>query len=186
MSESDILSVRLFIGALAATAAAIAMTQAGWTHKWFVRGMFSLSFGLAAMAIFWPHIGPKVPPIDGLLVELAGTRIAWFLFGVGLTAFSCMRIRSVKWWAFSPLALFFVCGLIFALTQLTETIPVYNNFKSVYDATPQLGKPLNHVNIGNQAYEAVHEHAIILWIRPLAMHFVLPTDTTQKVRGLSP
>jgi hypothetical protein len=94
MSESDILAVQLFIGSLAAGAAAVAMTQAGWTHKWFVRGMFLLAAGLAAMAIFWPRIGPKVSRIDDLLVEVAGSRIAWFLIGAVLATFFFLRSKS--------------------------------------------------------------------------------------------
>ena len=47
--QGDELSVQLFIGAAALTALSVAMTQAGWTHKWFVRGISVSSIG-------WPLI----------------------------------------------------------------------------------------------------------------------------------
>lgn len=96
MSESDILAVQLFIGSLAAATTAVAMTQAGWTHKWFVRGMFLLAAGLAAAAIFWPRIGPKMSRVDDLLVEVSGSRITWFLIGASLTTFFFLRSKSVS------------------------------------------------------------------------------------------
>src|SRR6266436_523827 len=97
MSDSDLLSVQLFFGSLAAGALGIAMTQAGWTHRWFVRGMFVLSAGLAACAIFWPEIAPAAPSIESALAFVVSSRIAWFLVGALVVATFLPQKHKLPW-----------------------------------------------------------------------------------------
>ena len=78
------LEVQLFIGSLAAAAAALAMAQAGWTHRWFVRGMFAVAIILAATAVGWPKISPHAPEIDAWISNVTDSRLAWFVIGIVL------------------------------------------------------------------------------------------------------
>src|SRR5258708_32328874 len=74
MSDSDLLSVQLFFGSLAAGALGIAMTQAGWTHRWFGRAMVVLPAGLAEVAAFCAQIPPAQPSSEGHLALVRLTR----------------------------------------------------------------------------------------------------------------
>jgi hypothetical protein len=80
--QGDELSVQLFIGAAALTALSVAMTQAGWTHKWFVRGMFGLAGILSVICVGWPYFETRTPMVSGALLAVASTRIGWFFIGV--------------------------------------------------------------------------------------------------------
>ena len=80
--QGDELSVQLFIGAAALTALSVAMTQAGWTHKWFVRGMFALAALLTISSIGWPSFETKIPRLSGALQAIAASRLGWFLVGI--------------------------------------------------------------------------------------------------------
>lgn len=80
--QGDELSVQLFIGAAALTALSVAMTQAGWTHKWFVRGMFALAALLSVSSIGWPLIQTRIPAINDALQAAASSRIGWFFVGI--------------------------------------------------------------------------------------------------------
>jgi hypothetical protein len=80
--QGDELSVQLFVGAAALTALSVAMTQAGWTHKWFVRGMFGLAGILSITCIEWPYFEAHIPLVSGALLAVASTRIGWFFIGV--------------------------------------------------------------------------------------------------------
>ncbi len=95
MSDSDILAAQLFIASLAAGALAVAMTQAGWTHRWFVRGMFALAAVLAALAVFWRQVAPFVLPFDEFLSAIAASRSAWFLIGASLSA---VALSAAAFW----------------------------------------------------------------------------------------
>jgi hypothetical protein len=80
--QGDGLSVQLFIGAAALTALSVAMTQAGWTHKWFVRGMFALAALLSISSIGWPFLQTRIPMINDALQSVASGRIGWFFVGI--------------------------------------------------------------------------------------------------------
>ena len=82
MLQGDALSVQLFIGAAALTALSVAMTQAGWTHKWFVGGMFSLAAFLTICSIGWGSIEPRIPILADGMSAVASSRVAWFLAGM--------------------------------------------------------------------------------------------------------
>jgi hypothetical protein len=77
--QGDALSVQLFIAAAALSALSVAMTQAGWTHKWFVRGMFGLAALLILASVGWPFFEVRIPLIADRLETVASTRVAWFL-----------------------------------------------------------------------------------------------------------
>src|SRR6202021_3522737 len=80
--QGDALAVQLFIGGAALTALSVAMTQAGWTHKWFVRGMFGLAGTLALASVGWPYIELRIPLINDALQAVAPSRVAWFFMGI--------------------------------------------------------------------------------------------------------
>jgi hypothetical protein len=80
--QGDELSVQLFIGAAALTALSVAMTQAGWTHKWFVGGMFALAALLSISSIGWPYLQTRIPIISDALQAVAAGRIGWFFVGI--------------------------------------------------------------------------------------------------------
>src|SRR5450631_1507969 len=61
--QGDALAVQLFIGSGAVAALSVAMTQAGWTQKWFVRAMFGLAVLLAIAFIGWPYFEDREPLI---------------------------------------------------------------------------------------------------------------------------
>ena len=78
MLQGDELAVQLFIGAAAINALSVAMTQAGWTHKWFVRGMFALTFILAGLFLMLvagvacvvpARRATRVEPVEALRAE---------------------------------------------------------------------------------------------------------------------
>jgi len=80
--QGDELAVQLFIGAVAFTALSVAMTQAGWTHRWFVRGMFGVAALLAIASIGWQYFESRIPYINDVLQTTALSRIAWFFMGI--------------------------------------------------------------------------------------------------------
>jgi hypothetical protein len=80
--QGDELSVQLFIGAAALTALSVAMTQAGWTHKWFVGGMFAIAALLSSSSIGWPFLQTRIPIISDALQAVAAGRIGWFFVGI--------------------------------------------------------------------------------------------------------
>src|SRR5208283_3491067 len=85
--SGDDLSVQLFIGATAITVLALAVSQAGWKHLWFVRALFGVAFVLAACAIFWKPISDELPHVKEIVSELASNSFSWFsllLIGFGL------------------------------------------------------------------------------------------------------
>jgi hypothetical protein len=97
MSESDILAVQLWWGAAAIAFLAVAMTAAGWNHRYFVRAMFVLASLLALVAIFWRQIlsnlGAK--PL-AFIVSLANSPLAWlvmFVIGIG-AVLALTRVRG--------------------------------------------------------------------------------------------
>jgi hypothetical protein len=79
--QGDQLAVQLFIGAAAFTALSVAMTQAGWTHRWFVRVMFGAAMMLAIASIGWRYFESRIPFINDLLQTAAASRITWFFMG---------------------------------------------------------------------------------------------------------
>jgi hypothetical protein len=82
MLQGDALAVQLFIGAAAISALSVAMTQAGWTHKWFIGGMFGLAALLSVASIGWPYIEGRTPLINDALQTASLSRIAWFFAGI--------------------------------------------------------------------------------------------------------
>jgi hypothetical protein len=92
--QGDALAVQLFIGAAALTALSVAATQAGWTHKWFVRGMFGLAALLAIASTGWRYIEARIPLLDGALQAAASSRIVWFVSGIVPALIVGMLIRD--------------------------------------------------------------------------------------------
>jgi hypothetical protein len=82
MLQGDDLSVQLFIGSLAVNALGVAMTQAGWTHRWFVRGMFVLAALLGIGGLGWRYVEARIPLLDGPLQVAASSRTVWFVSGI--------------------------------------------------------------------------------------------------------
>lgn len=88
MSEGDILAIRLFIAAGGITAGTVAMTAAGWKHRYFIRTMFALAIALGVCAIFWPQIHIQLPDHIDERLSLAGANpVYWLgLFAFGMAA----------------------------------------------------------------------------------------------------
>ncbi len=80
--QGDALAVQLFIGAAALTALSVAITQAGWTHRWFVRAMFGTAALLSISCIGWPYFETRIPLINDALQAVALSRISWFFVGI--------------------------------------------------------------------------------------------------------
>jgi len=80
--QGDALAVQLFIGAAAISVLGIAITQAGWTHRWFVRWMFVLAALLIIASVGWRYFEIRIPIIDDALQAVASSRIAWFFMGI--------------------------------------------------------------------------------------------------------
>jgi hypothetical protein len=58
-----------------------------------------------------------------------------------------------------------------------HTIQVYEPFRPFYRIhMEELGNPKEEVQLETQAYEASHEHAIILWLNGLSKYYVLQRD----------
>jgi hypothetical protein len=94
MLQGDPLAVQLFLGGTAITVLGVAMTQAGWTHRWFVGTMFVLGAVLFGIAIGWGYIEPRVPLVADIIGAVVATRIAWFCAGVVLGIVSSMVLAS--------------------------------------------------------------------------------------------
>jgi hypothetical protein len=95
MLQGDALAVQLFIGAAAISALTVAMTQAGWTHRWFVGGMFGLGALLAMASVGWRYIETRLPLINDALQTVAQSRAAWFLSGVVPALIAGMLINDL-------------------------------------------------------------------------------------------
>ena len=89
MSDSDLLAIQLFIGATAIAAAAVAVTAAGWTHRYFIRAMSLLTAVLALCALFYRSIVEMLPVVGRSLELIAGNSVAWFIV-FGLTIISIL------------------------------------------------------------------------------------------------
>jgi hypothetical protein len=79
----DELAIRLFVGGAALTLAGLGTTQAGWTHRSFVVGLFLGAAVLAAIAIFWAPIAATWPKLDAALSAISVSPVAWFWLLVG-------------------------------------------------------------------------------------------------------
>jgi hypothetical protein len=82
MLHGDALSIQLFIGAAAISALTVAMTQAGWTNRWFIWGMFLLAALLFGTTVAWPYLEGRIPLINDALRTIVSSRIVWFVTGI--------------------------------------------------------------------------------------------------------
>jgi hypothetical protein len=82
MLQGDALSIQLFIAAAAISALSVAMTQAGWTNRWFIWGMFGLAALLFAATAGWPYFDSRIPLINDALRTIVSSRLAWFFMGI--------------------------------------------------------------------------------------------------------
>ena len=101
MLTGDDLTIQLFIGASAIAVLGVAVTQAGWTHKWFAWSLFVIAATLALFAVFWKPIRDAHPAIGPVASEVAGNSISWFtllLVGFGIVLLLDLLAR-IRWWA---------------------------------------------------------------------------------------
>jgi hypothetical protein len=96
MLQGDALAVQLFIGAAAISALSVAMTQAGWTHRLFIFGMFSLAAILGGISVGWPFLEARIPAINSALQTIAQTRVAWFLAGIIPAVVAGVRLNEFQ------------------------------------------------------------------------------------------
>lgn len=59
--------------------------------------------------------------------------------------------------------------------------PVYPLFIPIHRAAPRLGSALSSAELSDDTYQAVYEHAHIIWVKPLLTIFVLPRNPERKV-----
>jgi hypothetical protein len=83
MLTGDNLSTQYFIAGTAIAILGIGMTQAGWNHRWFVRGMFVLGIALALCAFLWKPITEAFPRISDIANPIGSSGLGWLtLFAV--------------------------------------------------------------------------------------------------------
>lgn len=82
MLQGDALSIQLFIAAAAISALSVAMTQAGWTNRWFIWFMFLLAALLFGATVGWPYMESRIPLINQALLTIVSSRIVWFVTGI--------------------------------------------------------------------------------------------------------
>jgi hypothetical protein len=80
--QGDSLAVQLFVAAAAISVLSVAMTQAGWTYRWLVGGLFGLAALLAMASAGWRYIEARIPLLDGALQIAASSRVGWFFAGI--------------------------------------------------------------------------------------------------------
>jgi hypothetical protein len=92
--------IQLFLAGTAIAVLGVAVTQADWKHKIFVRGLFSTSFGLFIAAVFWPNIGPKIPQgIDVPLGAISSNAVSWLvLLALAVSAICALDYRTRLDW----------------------------------------------------------------------------------------
>lgn len=100
MLTGDDLSTQYFVGGAAITILGIAMTQAGWTHSMFIRGMFALGAALVICAIFWKPLTETFPRISEIANPVGSSGLGWLtLLSIGLGTIFLLdykaRIRAV-------------------------------------------------------------------------------------------
>ena len=87
MLQGDDLTIQLFIAATAIVVLGVAVTQAGWTHKWFVRSLFLSAAILILCALLWKQIAEKLPHLAESMDAITKAPISWFvllLVSIGL------------------------------------------------------------------------------------------------------
>jgi hypothetical protein len=77
MLTGDDLSTQYFIAGTAITILGIGVTQAGWTHRWFVRCLILLGLLLLASAAFWGRLAEQFPKLAKLANPVGSSSLAW-------------------------------------------------------------------------------------------------------------
>jgi hypothetical protein len=95
MSDSDILQIQLWFGAAAIAFGAIAITAAGWNHRYFVWSMFSLAGASALVALLWRKINEAIPEVASeKFLAVTAQPLTWFAIFVIATAAVVLMARS--------------------------------------------------------------------------------------------
>jgi hypothetical protein len=95
MLTGDDLSTQYFIAGAAIAILGIGVTQAGWTHRWFVRIMFLLGLALLASAAFWGQITEQFPKFAKLTNPVGSSSLAWLsLLSVALISVLYLDYRA--------------------------------------------------------------------------------------------
>ncbi len=99
MSDGDTLAIQLFIGGIAISFFAIAVSAAGWNHRYFVRSMFFITLLSVLASIFWRSISKSLSP-DGtkIIAAVANSPITWlvmFSAGIGIILLIAKLRRSL-------------------------------------------------------------------------------------------
>ena len=95
MLTGDDLSVQLFIFGGGISFAALAVSQAGWTHKAFVASLFSLAMVCFIAGAAWSSIKAYSPALSDAARNVAGSSLSWFaLIAVAVGAICAIDIRA--------------------------------------------------------------------------------------------
>jgi hypothetical protein len=127
-------------------------------------GILSLAFAIVALVALyrWPKVSRLVT--DPLLI-LVGILLCW----AGIEFFGHAPADSSR----KP---YTVIGRTEGVTD-----DVYSDFQAVYESEPALGNPLRPIAKSQATYQAVYEHAVVLWVKPLLRQIILPMDQSKKV-----
>jgi hypothetical protein len=79
MLTGDDLSTQYFIAGTAIAILGIAVTQAGWTHRAFVKALFALGLALALTAGLWKPISEAFPRLRDLAAPIGSSPSAWLV-----------------------------------------------------------------------------------------------------------
>jgi hypothetical protein len=80
MSDSDILAIQLWFGGAAIAFLAIAVSAAGWNHRYFVRTMFAIAILLVIPSIFWKFISTILTVGSAkTIVAMANSPVSWLV-----------------------------------------------------------------------------------------------------------
>jgi hypothetical protein len=71
-------STQYFVAGAALTVLGVAVTQAGWNHRWFLRGAFGLGIALLVCAALWKPITSTFPKVGELTDPIGSSAGAWF------------------------------------------------------------------------------------------------------------
>jgi hypothetical protein len=83
MLTGDDLSTQYFIAGAALAVLGVAVTQAGWNHRWFLRGAFGLGIVLFGCAALWSPIISAFPKIGELTNPIGSSSGAWLTLLTG-------------------------------------------------------------------------------------------------------
>lgn len=91
MADSN-LTIILFLVGLAVNFLVAGVSQAGWRHRWIIRGLFVVAAVLLCVGVTWPWLKIYSPTVTKFVTEMATNSVAWFV----------IMMSSVTVWLVKP------------------------------------------------------------------------------------